>query len=116
MFKTPFKPIGHYVFNYKPRYYDERKERIQALEDRYQRENSENTDITLSKNNLKNEWIRAKTSYSNDHNYTFRLLLIIALLCLITWSLFNFDKIISAKQGFSKVIEALWMSISKAKQ
>ena len=113
MFKTPFKPIGHYVFNYKPRYYDERKERIQALEERYKRENDGEHTVTLSKNNLKNEWSRSKASAFDDRSSTYRLLLIVLILSLFTWGLFNFDKIINAKEGFTKVVEAIWISIGK---
>ncbi|MGY5354245.1 hypothetical protein [Wenyingzhuangia sp. IMCC45467] len=88
MFKTPFKPVGHYIFNYKPRYYDERKERLQALEDRYKREKSdeesENSDytVTLSKNNLKHEWNRARSSSNADRKSTYRLAIIIAILSM----------------------------------
>ena len=31
MFGTPFKQRAHYVFNYKPRYFNERKERLEKL-------------------------------------------------------------------------------------
>lgn len=121
MFKSPFKAIGHYVFDYKPRYYDERKERLEALEDSYrrERENNKNSDgsyeVTLSKNNLKNEWARNKSSAFDDKSSTYRLLLIILILCLIVWGLFNYDKIANAKQGFAKVIEAMWSSLQQNK-
>lgn len=87
MFKTPFKPVGHYVFNYKPRYYDERKERLQALEDRYKRERNEENDddeytVTLSKNNLKHEWNRTRSSSNADRKSTYRLAIIIAILSI----------------------------------
>ncbi len=83
MFKTPFKPIGHYVFNYKPRYYDERKERLEALEQRYKQEKDDDDsdyELTLSKNNLKNEWSRTRSSASSDSKTTYRLALIITIL------------------------------------
>jgi hypothetical protein len=35
MFGTPFKQRAHYVFNYKPRYYSERKERLGNLKGKY---------------------------------------------------------------------------------
>lgn len=86
MFKTPFKPIGHYVFNYKPRYYDERKERLQALEDRYKREREDDKDseytVTLSKNNLKHEWNRSRSASNADRKSTYRLAIIIAILSM----------------------------------
>lgn len=82
MFKTPFKPIGHYVFNYKPRYYNEKKERLQALEEKYHKEESNEDSeysVTLKKNNLKNDWSRTRTS-SVDARSNYRLALIIAIL------------------------------------
>ncbi|NJB83383.1 hypothetical protein [Wenyingzhuangia aestuarii] len=83
MFKTPFKPTGHYVFNYKPRYYDERKERLEAIEQRYKQENaSDDTEfeVTLSKNNLRGEWNRTRSNAKADSKSTYRLALIIAIL------------------------------------
>jgi len=117
MFKTPFKSIGHYVFDYKPRYYNERKERLNALEDRYARENEKKNQFkedfqnSLSKTNLKNEWSKTKTSPLTDKNSTYRLAVIIIMLCLITWSFFNFDKIINARFGIAKISEAFWTYI-----
>ncbi len=102
MFKTPFKPTGHYVFDYKPRYYDERKERLEALEQRYKQEKKDNNDsdyeVTLTKNNLKNEWSRAKSNPVQDHNANKRLAKIIVILIFSTWAFFNFDKIINICQ------------------
>lgn len=120
MFKTPFKPIGHYVFDYKPRYYDERKERLDAIEDQYKREKDKQDpngdyNVTLTKNNLKNEWVRSKSSAFDDKSSTYRLLLIILILCLLAWGFLNFDKIVSAKQGYAKVIEAMWTSMQNSK-
>lgn len=87
MFKTPFKPTGHYVFDYKPRYYNERKERLEALEERYKREAEGNSvdnngeyNVSLSKNNLKNEWSRTRSNANADSKTTYRLALIIAIL------------------------------------
>ncbi|WP_010134117.1 hypothetical protein [Ochrovirga pacifica] len=87
MFKTPFKPIGHYVFDYKPRYYDERKERLEALEQRYKNErnqkenpNDDEYQVTLTKNNLKNEWSRTRSNAKADAKSTYRLAIIITIL------------------------------------
>ena len=49
MFGNAFKPRAHYVFNYKPRYYDERKERLEKLKEKY--ENKDSTPIRYPKNN-----------------------------------------------------------------
>lgn len=82
MFGKLFKPRSHYVFDYKPRYYNERKERLQKLEHEYH--GSDDSDgntptIRLSKNNLKNDWVK-NTRTATDRATTLRLALIIAVL------------------------------------
>ena len=83
MFGKLFKPRAHYVFNYKPRYYDERKERLQQLEEKHHGNsdttNTESIKIRLSKNNLKNEWVKNKRS-ATDRSSNIRLAVIIAVL------------------------------------
>lgn len=83
MFGKLFKPRAHYVFDYKPRYYNERKERLKKLEDKYHGEkNDENSDmsrITLTKNNLKNDWVKNKRS-ATDKASNLRLAILIAIL------------------------------------
>ncbi|MDO9261331.1 MAG: hypothetical protein Q7U08_05275 [Flavobacteriaceae bacterium] len=83
MFGNFFKPRTHYDFNYKPRYYDERKERREQLEKKYQNENNDTSEeiqrIKLTKNNLKLDWIRAKKN-SADKNVAIRLAIIITIL------------------------------------
>jgi len=69
-----FKPRSHYVYNYQPRYYDERKERLKNLEN----ENSER-EISFDKGNLKSKWTRAKKA-SADRKANLRVALIIAIL------------------------------------
>jgi len=82
MFGNLFKPRSHYVFDYKPRYYDERKERLQNLEEKYHGNKGETAEISkikLSKNNLKNDWVKNKRS-ATDRSTNLRLALIIAIL------------------------------------
>ncbi len=81
MFGKAFKSRKHYVFDYKPRYYDERKERIENLKLKYSDKGSEEdtTRIKFSKNNLKNEWVKSKRLASN-RNSTIRLAIIITIL------------------------------------
>ena len=81
MFGKFFRPQTHYVFDYKPRYYSERKERLQKLEEKY---HSKQTDantprIKLSKNNLRQEWTKTKRTAS-DRSTILRLAVIITLL------------------------------------
>lgn len=66
-----FKQGSHYVFDYKPRYYDKRKERLKNLE--------KGSNITFTKANLKSNWIRNKRSVA-DRNANRRVVIIIAIL------------------------------------
>jgi len=82
MLGTPFKQRAHYVFNYKPRYFDERKERLHNLENKYnslENNSHKDYDITLTKNNLKNDWTKVKKSAA-DANASKRLAIIVAIL------------------------------------
>jgi len=47
MFGKAFKPRAHYVYDYKPRYYDERKERLQQLKDKYKNKDKAYSSIRL---------------------------------------------------------------------
>ena len=82
MFGKLFKPRAHYVFDYKPRYYDERKERLRNLEEKYHGNKGESDDahkMRLTKNNLKDDWVKNKRS-ATDRSSNLRLALIIAIL------------------------------------
>ena len=82
MFGKLFKPRSHYVFDYKPRYYNERKERLRNLEDKYHSDkdlSDESRKIRLTKNNLKTYWVKNKRS-ATDKASNLRLALIIAIL------------------------------------
>jgi hypothetical protein len=82
MFGKLFKPRAHYVFDYKPRYYDERKERLRNLEEKYHGNNDvsdSDLKIRLTKNNLKNDWVKNKRS-ATDRSSNIRLALIITIL------------------------------------
>jgi len=82
MFGKLFKPRSHYVFDYKPRYYNERKERLRNLEDKYHSDkdlSDESRKIRLTKNNLKTDWVKNKRS-ATDKASNLRLALIIAIL------------------------------------
>ena len=82
MFGKLFKPRAHYVFDYKPRYYDERKERLQKLEEKYHGNkgiDDEVPKIRISKNSLKNDWVKNKRS-ATDRSSNIRLAIILAIL------------------------------------
>ncbi len=90
MFGKLFKPRAHYVFDYKPRYYDERKERLRKLEEKYHGNKDDNAvpTISISKNSLRNDWVRTKRS-ATDRNTNLRLALIIAILVGIVAYVFD---------------------------
>jgi len=91
MFGKFFKPATHYVFDYKPRYYDERKERLKELDEKYHgkgKETTEQFEISLSKHNLRSHWMKQKKSTS-DRGTTIRLALILAILVGIVAYLFE---------------------------
>ncbi|AMC09839.1 hypothetical protein Lupro_00535 [Lutibacter profundi] len=82
MFGKLFKPRAHYVFDYKPRFYNERKERLRNLEEKYhgnKDKTNQSSKITLTKNNLKNDWVKSKRSATNKSS-NLRLAIIIAIL------------------------------------
>lgn len=88
-----FKTRSYYVFNYTPRYYDERKERLQKLEEKYSQENESELEgdevtITFSKDNLKNAWRKSKKR-SSDTKSSRRLALIITILIGIVVYMFD---------------------------
>ena len=90
MFGKLFKPRAHYVFDYKPRYYNERKERLQKLEQQYHgnKKEGEIPYIPLTKNNLKNDWVKNKRSAA-DKATNLRLAIILAILVGIVAYIFQ---------------------------
>ena len=95
MFGNAFKPRAHYVFNYKPRYYDERKERLEKLKEKYKNNDRSLTDIpkiTLSKDHIKSSWQRHKKASSN-RAVNKRLAIIITILVGILAYLFELHKL-----------------------
>lgn len=96
MFGNAFKPRAHYVYNYKPRYYDERKERLEKLKRKYENGDSSLDDIStipLSKDKLKADWKRHK-KLSTNRGVNRRLAIIITILVGILAYLFELHKLI----------------------
>ena len=95
MFGNAFKPRSHYVYNYKPRYYDERKERLEKLKEKYKNKDADTSDIpkiTLTKEQLRSSWQRHKKSSSN-RSVNIRLAIIITILVGILAYLFEMHKL-----------------------
>lgn len=81
MFGKAFKSRSNYVFDYKPRYYDARKERLEKLKKKYQTNEDTEDDFTmsLSRDSLKADWNRNK-HLAHDKKANIRIALIIAIL------------------------------------
>ncbi|WKK64795.1 hypothetical protein [Lutimonas zeaxanthinifaciens] len=97
MFGNAFKPRSHYVFDYKPRYYDERKERLEKLKAKYKNKEKEKDigdipKLTLTKDQLRSSWTRHKKSSSN-RAVNIRLAIIIAILVGILAYIFELHKL-----------------------
>lgn len=97
MFGSAFKPRAHYVFDYKPRFYNERKERLDNLKEKYSKSEdtttTEDYKVSLNRNDLKNNWAKAK-KVPNDGGSSKRLAIIIALLVGICAYLFELHTLI----------------------
>ncbi|AOW19977.1 hypothetical protein [Urechidicola croceus] len=93
MFGKAFKTRSYYVFDYKPRYYDERKERIEDLKKKYNGESLDHeiSNIKLTKNNLKTDWVKNKKSAPNRAT-NIRLAVIITILVGIVAYIFELHK------------------------
>lgn len=95
MFGNLFKQRSHYVFNYKPRYYDERKERLENLKKKYENKESasnELPEIKLSKDKLRSDWQRNK-KFASDRGVTLRIAIIIAIIVGILAYIFELHKL-----------------------
>jgi len=95
MFGNAFKQRAHYVFNYKPRYYDERKERLENLKKHYENKEAilkNSPQLRLSKDQLKSEWKRNK-KVASGNGVNRRLAIIIAILVGILAYLFELHKL-----------------------
>jgi len=95
MFGNAFKPRAHYVFDYKPRYYDERKERLEILKERHKNNDSATADIpkiSISKDHLKSGWKKHK-KISSNRAVNKRLAIIITVLVGILAYLFEIHKL-----------------------
>jgi len=83
--KSPFEPLKHYVFNYKPRYYDPRKERFKRLKN----DKNKEEEIRITKNNLKDDWVRSKR-HASSRGTIIRMAIIITILVVVFAYLLGF--------------------------
>ena len=85
-----FRQKSHYVYDYKPRYYDPRKERIEKLKREHAGGNSKS--LTFEKATLKAQWARKKKSANKNVNI--RLAVIITILVTIAFFGLGLDNLI----------------------
>ena len=95
MFGKAFKPRKYYVFDYKPRYYSERKERLAALQKEHDSSNAlkDGIGIRLTKTNIRSTWVK-NTKMSSNRSTNRRLIIIITILVGIVAYLFELHKLI----------------------
>ena len=94
LFGNAFKPRAHYVYNYKPRYYDERKERLEKLKSKKADilDSEGIPKISLSKDQLRSSWQRHK-KVSSNRAVNRRLAIIIAIMVGLLAYFFEIHKL-----------------------
>ncbi len=80
-----FKTQKNKRFEIKPRYYDERKEKLEELVGKH--ETQESGDKRLSKGSLRQQWDQRSFYHSERKNTSRRLIIIILILLFLAWSL-----------------------------
>lgn len=87
-----FKQERNKSFNYKPRYYDERKEKLDAIKKKYEPEEGDNFK-TRKRTSFRDDW-KTQRKALNDGNSRVRFLVILAFLLMfafIALRYINFD-------------------------
>jgi len=83
-----FKQRSHYVFNYKPRFYDPRKERIEALKKKYSDEKKNKNSVNRTPVNFREAW--KKNKKKSDNKATLRVAIIITILIFLVYKYFKY--------------------------
>ncbi len=82
---TLFKQNKNKTYGYTPRYYDERKERLQKLHEKHHGKSSDSSiKGSFKRTSFREDWRTIKKENSQKQSQT-RLLVIIALLLVITY-------------------------------
>lgn len=81
-----FKQRAHYVFNYTPRFYNERKERLDAIKKKYEVAD-QNTELKTAVK-FRESWQKAKIAPSTSA--TLRISIIICILVLVVYLYFKY--------------------------
>ena len=87
------KTIAHQRFNYNPRHYDERKERLAAKKKQYEElENSTVSDERrkeIFRENIKGEWDRIQYRKNEQKSSNYRILILITIILVLGYFIFN---------------------------
>ena len=87
------KTIAHQRYNYNPRYYDERKERLNAKKKQYAE--LENADVSderrkeIFRENIQGEWNRAQYRQNQQRTSNYRVIILIILILALGYFVFN---------------------------
>ncbi|NQW37555.1 MAG: hypothetical protein HQ471_11165 [Flavobacteriales bacterium] len=82
-----FKQRSHYVYNYKPRFYNARKERLEAVKNKYKDVETEETAVKMA-TNFREAWKKSKKASSNNANL--KTAFIIAVLVFMVYNYFKY--------------------------
>lgn len=87
------KKANYKKFNYSPRYYDERKERLELKKAQFNRITDENIPDeerhALLRTHMKENWSRAQHAQQQKSTSNVRILLLIAALLVLGYFVFN---------------------------
>ena len=92
----------HKRYDYTPRYYDERKERLETLKKRYQ-EDENDVDVSSAeyrasiKQRIEQSWEMNSAQSSHARSANVRLIIILAALLLITYFILGYVDIFSGE-------------------
>lgn len=81
-----FKQRTHYIFNYKPRFYDKRKERLEAIKKKY--ETKDDKTVTTTSTNFRESWKKSKQPSRNNANI--KTALIVVILIFLVYRYFKY--------------------------
>ena len=87
------KTIQHQRYQYNPRYYDERKERLDVKKKQYEELNK--TDVSdekrkaIFRDNIQGEWNRAQYRQNQQRTSNYRVLLLIGIILVLGYFIFN---------------------------
>lgn len=87
------KTIQHQRYQYNPRYYDERKERLNVKKKQY--EELDKSDVSdekrkeIFRDNIQGEWNRAQYRQNQQRTSNYRVLLLIGIILVLGYFIFN---------------------------